>query len=81
MPMYSTKEQGIAVWVCQATSEFRNKFNVPLSEFRDLDNRYSILGYLFDNYEYLHYGATHVAATEIAAYLKETGGVNLSEAS
>jgi len=81
MPIFSTKEQGVAVWVCQAASEFRNKFSLTLSEFRNLDNQYSIIKYLFDNYEYLHYGATHLAAAEVAEYLKEAGGVDLVEAS
>jgi hypothetical protein len=69
------KEQAKALWICQVISALKEDFDVSTDEFLALDLKHNIVGWLYANYEILHYDAQHLAAEEVLQRVNE--GSNL----
>ncbi len=67
-------DKGIALWICQVMTDFQKSYGISLDDFLELDNKYDIVHYLRDNYEYHHYNAVHLASGDIVEHIRANGG-------
>jgi len=68
------KDQQIATWVVTAKGTFCDVYQISHEDFLQMNRKYSLLHYLFDNYELLHYFADQAIAEDMAEYIRRQGG-------
>lgn len=68
------KAQSIATWVAMEVSAFCGECTLSHKTFLEMDDKYGLLHYLFDNYELLHYYPNESVTEYLITYIESKGG-------
>jgi len=68
------KDQHIATWAFMIVTALCRHLDLPRSAFVPLAQKYNVIGFLFDQYELLHYYDNSYVVDDVMRYIEEQGG-------